>query len=185
MDDIMSSLNKISARLSEEGFLSNKGLSNEVGIHVFCYDPKDELTVRAYFAQLKEKPDVPYRIIERDLYNIFLQICEEKHILKSIPRMEERKGKAYLCEQLQKIATPGAFVKKMTYEPHQKGDILLLTGIGKVYPFMRSHKILDNIQHIFSDIPVLMLYPGTFNGQDLDLFGKFLDGHYYRAFNLL
>ena len=85
MDDIMSSLNKISARLSEEGFLSNKGLSNEVGIHVFCYDPKDELTVRAYFAQLKEKPDVPYRIIERDLYNIFLQICEEKHILKSIP----------------------------------------------------------------------------------------------------
>ena len=83
MDDIMSSLNKISARLSEEGFLSNKGLSNEVGIHVFCYDPKDELTVRAYFAQLKEKPDVPYRIIERDLYNIFLQICEEKHILKT------------------------------------------------------------------------------------------------------
>ena len=48
-----------------------------------------------------------------------------------------------------------------------------------------SHKILDNIQHIFADIPVLMLYPGTFNGQDLGLFGKFLDGHYYRAFNLL
>ena len=58
-------------------------------------------------------------------------------------------------------------------------------GVGKVYPFMRSHKILDNIQHIFADIPVLMLYPGTFNGQDLGLFGKFLDGHYYRAFNLL
>lgn len=44
---------------------------------------------------------------------------------------------------------------------------------------------MDNIQHIFSDIPVLMLYPGKFDGQDLDLFGRFLDGHYYRAFNLL
>ena len=85
----------------------------------------------------------------------------------------------------QKVAPPEAFVEKMKYEPHQKGDILLITGVGKVYPFMRSHKILDNIQHIFADIPVLMLYPGNFDGQALDLFGKFLDGNYYRAFNLL
>lgn len=53
MDNIMTNLNKVSARLSEEAFLSNKGLSNEVGIHVFCYDPADELTVRAYFENLK------------------------------------------------------------------------------------------------------------------------------------
>ena len=99
--------------------------------------------------------------------------------------MEERKGKDFLQEQLQKVATPEAYVEKMKYEPHEHGDVLLITGVGKVYPFMRSHNILDNIQHIFSDIPVLMLYPGTFNGQDLGLFGKFLDGHYYRAFNMI
>ena len=185
MGDIMNSLSKVSARLSEESFLTNRGLSNEVGIHVFCYDPKDELTVRAYFESLKSKSDVPYRLVERDLYKIFLELCEDKHIMNSISNMEERKGKEYLSEQLQKVATPEAFVEKMKYEPHEKGDVLLISGVGKVYPFMRSHKILDNIQHIFSDIPVLMLYPGTFNGQDLDLFGKFLDGHYYRAFNLL
>ena len=185
MDDIMNGLSKVSARLSEESFLTNRGLSNEVGIHVFCYDPKDELTVRVYFESLKSKADVPYRLVERDLYKIFLELCEDKHIMNSIPNMEERKGKEYLSEQLQKVATPEAFVEKMKYEPHEKGDVLLISGVGKVYPFMRSHKILDNIQHIFSDIPVLMLYPGTFNGQDLDLFGKFLDGHYYRAFNLL
>lgn len=185
MGDIMGNLNRVSDRLSEEAFLANKGLSNEVGIHVFCYDPKDELTVRAYFESLKKKKDVPYRLVECDLYKILLEICEEKHILKSIPSMEERKGKDYLAEQLQKVTTPEAFVEKMKYEPHEKGDVLLITGVGKVYLFMRSHKILDNIQHIFADIPILMLYPGTFNGQDLGLFGKFLDGHYYRAFNLL
>lgn len=185
MEDTMNSLNRVSARLSDEAFFTNKGLANEVGIHVFCYDPKDELTIRAYFESLKKKTDVPYKLIECDLYKIFLQICEEKHILKGVPNMEDRKGREYLSEQLQKVATPEAFVEKMKYEPHQKGDVLLITGVGKVYPFMRSHKILDNIQHIFADIPVLMLYPGTFNGQDLGLFGKFLDGHYYRAFNLL
>ena len=185
MEDLMNRLNRISARLSEEAFLSNKGLSNEVGIHVFCYKPQDELTVRSHFEGLRVASDTPYRLIERDLYTILLKICEEKHILKSIPGMEERRGKDYLAEQLRKVATPEAFVERMQYSPHEKGDVLLITGVGKVYPFMRSHKILDNIQHIFSDIPVLMLYPGTFNGQDLDLFGKFLDGHYYRAFNLL
>lgn len=185
MGNVINSLNRVSARLSEDSFLSNKGLSNEVGIHVFCYEPEDEMTVREYFEILKNKSDVPYRLIECDLYKIFLEICEEKHILAKIPAMEEKRGKDYLSGQIAKIATPEAFVEKMKYEPHRHGDVLLITGVGKVYPFMRSHKILDNIQHIFSDIPVLMLYPGTFNGQDLGLFGKFLDGHYYRAFNLL
>ena len=64
MSDIMASLNKVSARLSEEAFLTNKGLSNEVGIHVFCYEPEDELTVRAFFENLKEKTDAPYHLIE-------------------------------------------------------------------------------------------------------------------------
>lgn len=185
MNDIFRRLDQVSIRLSEEGFLSNKGLSNEVGIHVFCYDPADELLVRKYFDKLKNDSSKPYRLIECDLYKIFLKICEEKRILKTIPNMEERKGSAYLLAQLQKVAVPEAFVEKMKYEPHEHGDVLLISGVGKVYPFMRSHKILDNIQHIFADIPVLMLYPGTFDGQDLDLFGKFLDGHYYRAFNLV
>ena len=119
MSSIMDSLGKVSDRLSEEAFLSNKGLSNEVGIHVFCYAPEQEMTVRAYFNALKGKTGVPYRLIERDLYKIFLEICEEKRILKSIPGMEERKGREYLSEQLEKIATPEAFVEKMKYEPHE------------------------------------------------------------------
>ena len=183
--NVSNNLDRISDRLSEDAFLSNRGLSNEVGIHVFCYDPEDEITVRGYFNDLKEKKGVPFNLIECDLYKIFIDICESKKILKSIPNMEDKKGKEQLSEQLRKVATPEAFVERMKYEPHEKGDVLLITGIGKVYPFMRSHKILDNIQHIFSDIPVLMLYPGTFDGQDLCLFGRFLDGHYYRAFNLL
>ena len=73
----------------------------------------------------------------------------------------------------------------MKYEPHQHGDVLFLTGVGKVYPFMRSHKMLDSMQQAFSDVPIVMFYPGEFNGQSLILFDKFHDGNYYRAFNLL
>ena len=185
MNSIIDQLEQVKSRFSDEVFLSNKGLSNEVGIHVFCYDPKDEMIVRSYFADLIRLKDGKFRIVECDLYRIFLKICEEKRILKSIPAMEQKKGSEALLRQLQKAVSPEAFVEKMKYEPHEHGDILLITGVGKVYPFMRSHNILDNIQHIFSDIPVVMLYPGEFNGQELSLFSEFNDGNYYRAFNML
>lgn len=185
MSEIRKNLDTVKERFSDEVFLSNKGLSNEVGIHVYCYEPHEEMIVREYFSNLKEQGDLPFRLIECDLYKIFLQICEEKRILKTIPAMEKKKGSEGLLKQLQKIASPEVFVQHMQYEPHQHGDILLITGVGKVYPFMRSHNILDNIQHLFSDIPVVMLYPGKFNGQELSLFDEFHEGNYYRAFNML
>lgn len=183
---IKSDLDKIKERISDPNFLENKGLSNEVGIHVFCYDPRDELAVRSYIARLKKETNTPFRIIECDLYEIFLSLLEDKRILRLANGLEEKKGKDYLLSQLQKIATPEALLEKMDYSPHERGqDVLFMTGIGKVNPFMRSHKMLDSMQSRFEDIPIVMFYPGTFNGQTLSLFDEFLDGNYYRAFNLL
>lgn len=183
---IMQELDRIKDRISDPSFLQNEGLSNEVGIHVFCYDPQDELVVQDYIRRLKNETNTPYRIVECDLYEIFLSLLEDKRVLKSVEGLEDKRGKDYLLSQLQKIATPDAFLARMNYTPHVKGqDVLFMTGIGKIHPFMRSHKMLDSMQHIFEDIPVVMFYPGTFNGQSLNLFNEFLDGHYYRAFNLL
>lgn len=183
---IKQQLDKIKERISNPDFLANKGLSNEVGIHVFCYDPKDELVVQEYISMLKTEANTPYRIVECDLYEIFLNLLEEKRVLKSVDSLESKKGKDYLLAQLQKIATPEALLAKMNYEPHQRErDVLFLTGIGKIHPYMRSHKMLDSMQHLFADIPIVMFYPGTFNGQTLILFNEFLDGNYYRAFSLL
>ena len=185
MSKIIQELDRIRDRISDPSFLANKGLSNEVGIHVFCYDPSNEILVREFIMRLKAESGTLYRIHECDLYEIFLKLLEDKRVLKSVAGLEEKRGKDYLLKQLQKIATPEAFLEYMKYDPHEYGDVLFLTGVGKVFPFMRSHKMLDSMQHLFEDIPIVMFYPGSFNGQDLGLFGKFLDGHYYRAFNLL
>lgn len=185
MSKIIQELDRIRDRISDPSFLANKGLSNEVGIHVFCYDPSNEILVREFIMRLKAESGTLYRIHECDLYEIFLKLLEDKRVLKSVAGLEEKRGKDYLLKQLQKIATPEALLEYMKYDPHEYGDVLFLTGVGKVFPFMRSHKMLDSMQHLFEDIPIVMFYPGTFNGQDLGLFGRFLDGHYYRAFNLL
>lgn len=183
---IKQKLDRIKQRISDPNFLANKGLSNEVGIHVFCYDPQDQLIVSDYIRMLKAEQNTPYRIIECDLYEIFLDILKDINVLEKVNGIEEKRGKEYLLEQLQKIATTDAFLERMNYSPHIKNqDVLFMTGIGKVHPFMRSHKILDSMQRFFNDIPILMFYPGSFDGQKLKLFNEFLDGNYYRAFNLL
>jgi len=185
MVDIRQELDKIAGRISDANFLSNRGLANEVGIHVFKYAPQHELIVRDFIERVICTPSDDYRVVERDMYKILLEILEEKRVLGTVPELEGKKGKDYVLAQLQKIAMPEAFLTKMMYEPHQRGDVLFLTGVGKVYPFMRSHKMLDSMQQVFSDIPIVMFYPGEFNGQSLSLFSKFHDGNYYRAFNLL
>ena len=185
MVDIKQRLDRIKGRISDANFLANKGLSNEVGIHVFHYAPQHELIVREYIDRLVKTPSDNYRVIEQDLYKILLEILEEKRVLSTVSSLEDKKGKDYLLAQLQKIATPEAFIAKMKFEMNQNGDVLFLTGIGKVFPFMRSHKMLDSMQHVFSGIPIVLFYPGEFNGQSLILFDKFHDGNYYRAFNLL
>ena len=184
--DIAQQIDKIKARLSDPEFLKNKGLSNEVGIHVFCYDPKEEMIVQDGIRMLKGMNNVPFNIIECDLYEIMLQVLEENGILDAVGPMEESDGADYLLEQLQNVITPDSLIEKMKYEPHQRQrDVLFLTGVGKIHPFMRAHSLLDNIQHVFQDIPIVMFYPGTFNGQSLCLFDEYLDGNYYRAFSLL
>lgn len=185
MADIKQELDKIKVRISDPNFLANKGLANEVGIHVFKYAPQHELIVRDYIERLVNMSSNEFRIIERDMYKILLEILKENRVLDAVPSLEEKKGKDYLLDKILNIATPEAFLEKMIYNPHQYGDVIFLTGVGKVYPFMRAHKMLEIMQKAFSDVPIVVFYPGEFNGQNLSLFDRFHDGNYYRAFNLL
>lgn len=121
MSDIKAKLNRIRERFSDPAFLANKGLSNEVGIHVFCYDPADELIVREFTARLKSESGTPYHIRECDLYEIFLRLLEDRRVLKSVAGLEEKRGSDYLLRQLQKLATPETLLEYMKYEPHEPG----------------------------------------------------------------
>ena len=113
MSDIKQELDRIRDRISDPSFLANKGLSNEVGIHVFCYNPADELSVREFVSRLKAENGTSYHIKECDLYEIFLRLLEDKRVLKSVDQLEEKRGKDYLLKQLQKIATPEALLEYM------------------------------------------------------------------------
>lgn len=166
-------------------FLEGKGLSNEVNIRIFCYDAAGEMTVQHFINQIKTDVTLDCRLIECNLYKIFLELCGDIDILDAIPEMEKSDGSVFLLEQLHSAIGEREFVEKMQYSPHVRGDVLLITGVGDVFPFMRVHTLLEALQPHFSDIPILVMYPGVFDGHCLKLFNKLTPNDYYRAFNLI
>ena len=185
LNNINEKLYKLRTLIQDQDFLTGKGLSNEVNIRMFCYDPKEEMTVRHFINQLEKDKTLECNLICHNLYHIFLEICEEKNILEKIPDMESKKGSDYLKDRILKFSTTEAFSDKMQYGPHKKGDVLLLSGIGEVYPFMRVHSLLEELQTSYDDIPIVVLYPGSFDGRSLILFNEFTPNEYYRAFNII
>ncbi len=174
-------------RLGEDDFLRNKGIGNEVGYFTFCYDPSLEMQARAFFAQLQREGEagkLPCNLIVRNLYDVFLSLCERKRITQAIPKQELKTGSAKQLRQLQKVCSPQAIAKELEYSPHNVGDVLLITGVGEIYPLLRVHTLLDNMHASFGDIPVIVSYPGSFTGANFHLFNRLGDGNYYRAFDL-
>lgn len=185
MRNIKERLDDLRTKIQESDFLDGKGLSNEVNIRIFCYDAKDEMTVQHFIDQIKADASVACHIIDCNLYKIFLEICDDLDITDAIPEMEETDGSGFLLEQLHSAVGQEEFIERIQYSPHERGDVLLLTGVGDAFPFMRVHALLEALQPYFSDIPILVMYPGEFDGHSLKLFDKLQPNDYYRAFTII
>ena len=120
-----------------------------------------------------------------NLYKTFLSICDDMDITDAISDMEESDGSDFLLEQLNSAIGNEEFIDKIQYEPHELGDVLMLTGVGEVFPFMRIHTLLEALQPYFSDVPILVMYPGEFDGHHVKLFNRLKPNDYYRAFNVI
>lgn len=197
MRDIEKRFNKITEIISSKDFRQNRTQGGELGFYIFDYDPEDELTVREFIHNLIQNYHYEgsgLKIIEFDLHKLMLEIIDsekigDKSILTLIPEMELKDGISRLEKGLKATLSPEKFVK-LIENKLADNNLVLITGVGKVWPIVRSHTILNNLQHVLDKIPVIMFYPGAYDQKDLRLFkGKTLSGikddNYYRAFKLV
>ena len=187
MANIYSRLDKVIDKIKEDKFIDGRGLGNEISFYVFDYEPSDELIVRDRINDFKKEFSYEgsnRKIIEFDLYKMLLEIAKEKRIFDRVFQVEEKQGKEALFKAMTTFAKPEIFLSKIK-EQLGGHNVVFLTGVGKVYPFVRSHNILNNLQEVIDKIPVIMFFPGKYDGQSLQLFGKFKDDNYYRAFRLV
>lgn len=185
MSEINERLDSLREMITDPELLEGKGLVGEVNIRIFCYDPKEEMAVRHFTEKLASDRSLSCRLFEYNLYRVFLSICDDKRITDRIPEQEEKRGNQFILDQMLRMANNAAFIRKMQYEPHESGDVILITGVGEVFPFIRVHSLLDAMQPHFSDVPIVVLYPGTFDGHYVKLFDRLKPNPYYRAFRII
>ncbi len=171
--------------------LTRYGTANDMKFYIFDYAPKDELLVRREVKKLKSRNP---EIVEFDLYEMMLDIIEEEGYLEDIQRIEAEYEKDLLLREvfqplLSVEEDQNSFLDKFKNTvPDDGKSIVLITGVGKAFPIIRSHTILNNLQSIFRRTPVVMMYPGRYeikNAMTLRLFERLDDDNYYRAFPLV
>jgi hypothetical protein len=182
-------LNKVVDRLIEEDFLLGRGLGNEIGFYIFDYPPERELEVRERLPHIlkdfqKKRPH--RRIAHISLFDLIIDYLRERELLDKAIEMQQKRGDAVL---LSKLAAPlqaeklaAAFEKRV--DP-QENDVVLISGVGSVYPMLRSHSLLNNLHRVMGNKPLVMFFPGGYDGQSLSLFNRLHDENYYRAFKLI
>jgi hypothetical protein len=179
--------------VSSQRFLTKTGLGNEVPFFIYPYpaeeggsvdDDRRDLVIRLAHAGVK--------VLDLSLYDLSLKILEDRTILDQIIETEPDADKGEIRELLQSVLDPQTtlipeIARAIEETPH---DVIFLSGVGEVYPYIRSHNVLNNLQSTAKDRPTVLFFPGNYThalatGASLELFGRLHDDKYYRAFNIL
>ena len=177
---------KLLSNLKKESFLSMSALGGEIPFYIVPYNPEQENDVVKKTSQLKTRLSRDgISVYEINLFDLSLSMLEDRGVLDKIISKEQSLTKDKLFKTLQGVLDSETKliprIEELTKE--NPSQMLFLTGVGQVFPFIRSHTILNNLQNYIKDRPTVMFFPGTY-GKDLSLFGRLKDDNYYRAFNL-
>ncbi len=174
-------------KIQNPEFIKNTGLGNELGFHIFDYEPKDELLIRDYVKRLVKKlnsEEGNINTVELDLFDILIQVLKSKNVFEKAMELEHKQGSQAVQKAIGPILTPEAF-NTIIEAKVKDAQLILLTGVGKAFPLVRSHTVLNNLHYILDKVPVIMFFPGKYNKLELRLFNKFKDDNYYRAFKII
>lgn len=183
-------LNHVLPRLVSPDVLDNRGAGGEIGFWIFDYPPEHEMQMRSWLSDVivpglrKQKPDLRFAVI--DLFECVIGLLEERGLLEKAFVMQLKKGDEVLLASLRSVLKEDRLAARMVeLVGAEHLDLLIVKGVGAVYPMLRTHTLLSALHPHMRDTPLLLLYPGRYDGLSLRLFNKLGDDNYYRAFRLV
>ena len=190
MNALSERLNLIAPKLTSDAFLGGRGLGNEIAFHIFDYAPEEEIAVRGFVRTLaenlpKQRPGL--RVQHVDLFDFVLDYLRSRKLLDKAIEMQLAKGD----KALKKVLVEGPLSENRLAAPFaalarpDEHDLIIVSGAGTVWPLLRVHSLLNNLHAIMGSTPLVVFYPGRYDGQSLKLFGRLSSSNYYRAFRLV
>ena len=178
--------------VSSQRFLKMQGLGNEIPFFICPFKPERLDEMNKLCGQLiKKLKQKGIQVLRVDLYDLAIELLKTRGIWIQILETETTISKSELKDLLQSVLDPEhhlipAIAQKMQNEDF---DVMFITGVGEVFPYIRSHTVLNNLQSTAKNKPTIMFFPGEYNqstekGSSLKLFGSLLDDNYYRAFDI-
>jgi hypothetical protein len=182
-------LNAVLERITADDFLSGRGLGNEVPFYAFDYPPEFEPKVRDHIQFLvetapKRRPGVRIKVI--NLFEVLIRVLEARGLYDKSVAMQKSKGDQALLKAIRApLEADKVAAEVMAELQADPCDVLLMTGVGSAYPLVRTHTLLNSLQPRLGSLPLVLFYPGRYDGQSLQLFGLLGEKPYYRAFRLV
>lgn len=191
MADLNERLDQMEDAIRKPSFRQSSGRANEVNYWIFDYPPEKELEVRErikYMQNKNAKGGEEFDLVVFDLYDIIIDFLEKNGFMEECYKFEQKKGLERITKAVSnsmKINDDDSYIVQYIKNNTPENAVVFLTGVGKCFPILRSHKVLNNLHQAFVRVPVVMFFPGVYNEQELILFGEIKDDNYYRAFKLV
>ena len=183
-------LNRILPKLTSLDLLNSQGLGNEIGFWIFDYPPEEEMAMRAFLHDVvmpalgKHQPAI--RANDVNLFDVVIGLLEERKLLDKVIEMQRAQGDAKTLDSLRSVLKEDKLAERLVAQYNiAEIDLLLLWNVGAVFPMLRTHTLLSALHPHMKDTPLVMFYPGKYDGYSLRLFNKLSEDHYYRAFPLV
>ncbi len=179
--------------ISSERFLKMQGLGNEIPFFICPFDPArtEKITKEVIAPLINKLKHNGIRVLRVDLYDLSIDLLKDRGIWDQTLEAESELTKSELKDLLQGVLDPETHLIPAIAKMMEKDgfEVMFITGVGEVFPYIRSHTVLNNLQSTAKDKPTIMFFPGEYDqspekGSSLTLFGKLLDDNYYRAFNI-
>lgn len=189
MTNLDDRLNKILDRITSKDFLSGRKLSGEIPFYAFDYDPVEEPKVREHIAFIltqihRRHPDL--RVQHVHLWKLIVDYLKDRNLYDRAVEMQRAKGDDATLKALKAPLDATKLARALTEKVSpEENDLIILSGIGAAYPLLRTHNLLNNLHSLMGGTPLVLFYPGMYDGQSLRLFGRLKDDAYYRAFRLV
>lgn len=187
MTEIANKFKHLHKVISSKRFLKMQALGGEIPFYIATHKPEDEIQVTDGIQLLIKKLETDgVSVLELNLYDLVCEILEKKGGIERMFKVEQRKSKEKFLRAIQSSINIHEVLMPAIQDKIERAQakVYFLTGIGLVFPFIRSHNILNNLQNIAKEAPTVAFFPGEYNGHSLDLFGLLKDDNYYRAFNI-
>lgn len=188
--DFQIRLNQVIAKLTSPDFLSSNGLGNDIGFWIFDYPIEQDDLVMEYLndtviASLQSPPH-QLRVVHINLFEFLIELLKERNLLDKVIELQKKSGDQKTLDAIRPVLKEDKLAQKLTSMiNHDQTDMVILSGVASAYPLLRTHTLLSALHPFMQDTPLVMFYPGKYDGQSLRLFNTLEDDHYYRAFRLV